>query len=236
MPAWLRRTERFYDLVGSATFITVISIALTARAPGDLRALLLAVMVIVWAVRLGSFLVARIHRRGRDDRFDAIKQSFPRFLLAWTMQGLWVAITSAPAVLAIAQGDGAPDGFLVVGTLTWLAGFTLEVVADRQKARFAADPANRGRFITTGLWSRSRHPNYFGEIMLWIGVAVAAFPALEGWARLALLSPLFVAWLLTRVSGIPLLERKAAERWGGQPEYEAYRARTPRLVPRIGAR
>jgi steroid 5-alpha reductase family enzyme len=254
VPAWFGRTERFYDLVGSGTFIAVTLLALTARVPGDTRAIVLAAMVIVWAVRLGSFLVARIHRKGRDDRFDAIKQSFPRFLLAWTMQGVWVAVTAAPALLAIAGSRGGAgdvlsgvarridarlakdsglDAFLLLGTVVWFTGFAIEVVADAQKSRFAADPANRGRFITTGLWARSRHPNYFGEILLWCGVSLAAFPALEGWERLALLSPLFVAWLLTRVSGIPLLERKAEAKWGGQPEYEAYRERTPVLVPRI---
>lgn len=246
VPAYLRRTERFYDLVGSLTFLAVIAHALWYRPPGDLRALALAAMVIAWTLRLGTFLVRRIHQRGRDDRFEAIKQSAPRFLLAWTLQGIWVAVTSAPAVLAIAGETGIVrgllvrsgvaariDAFLVVGVLLWVIGFTLEIAADAQKARFGADPANRGRFISTGLWAISRHPNYLGEIVLWCGVAVAAFPALEGWERLGLLSPLFVGWLLVRVSGIPLLERKADAKWGDEPEYVAYRDRTPVLVPRI---
>jgi steroid 5-alpha reductase family enzyme len=90
--------------------------------------------------------------------------------------------------------------------LLWVLGWALEVIADAQKSRFNADVANRGRFINTGLWSRSRHPNYFGEILLWVGVAVVAFPVLHGWQYVTLLSPFFVAFLLTRVSGIPLLE------------------------------
>ncbi|MBL8961834.1 MAG: DUF1295 domain-containing protein [Gemmatimonadetes bacterium] len=234
VPAFARRTERFYDLVGSATFITATVLAVRASWPLDLRAALLALVVVTWALRLGSYLVGRIRRAGRDDRFDEIKQSAPRFLLAWTLQGLWVIITSAPAVLGIlSERRAAADVALVVGFILWVAGFSIEVIADGQKARFAADPRNRGRFIATGLWARSRHPNYFGEILLWVGVTVMAMPVLAGWERLALVSPLFVTWLLTRVSGIPMLERKAESRWGSDPSYRAWKERTPRLVPRI---
>jgi steroid 5-alpha reductase family enzyme len=234
IPAYLQRTERFYDLVGSATFLTLTALAVWwATAPLDTRSLVLAAVVIVWSLRLGTYLVRRIHRAGRDDRFDAIKQSFGRFLLAWTMQGMWVVITASPALLAILSADRvAPDLFLALGLVLWLGGFAIEVVADAQKARFAADPANRGRFITTGLWSRSRHPNYFGEIVLWLGTSAMAWPVLRGWEHLSLLSPVFVAWLLIRVSGIPMLERKAEARWGADPAYLAWRSRTPRLVPR----
>ncbi len=237
VPAWLRRTERFYDLVGSATFLTVTGLAVTWAGAGlDLRSSLLALVIIVWALRLGTYLVRRIHRTGRDDRFDAIKQSLGRFLLAWTMQGLWVAITAAPALVAItATRRVPPDATLAAGMLLWCVGFAIEVVADAQKARFAADPANRGRFITTGLWARSRHPNYFGEIVLWVGVSLMALPVLQGWQLLSLASPIFVAWLLTRVSGIPMLERKAEARWGTDPAYVAWRDGTPRLIPRVGA-
>jgi steroid 5-alpha reductase family enzyme len=234
VPAFARRTERFYDLVGSATFITATALAVWSGWPLDLRAALLALAVVTWALRLGSYLVGRIRRAGRDDRFDEIKQSAPRFLLAWTLQGLWVVITSAPAVLGIVSDRRVPaDVALAVGFALWAAGFLIEVIADGQKARFAADQRNRGRFIATGLWARSRHPNYFGEILLWVGVAVMAAPVLVGWERLALMSPLFVAWLLIRVSGIPMLERKAEARWGAEPAYRAWRESTPRLVPRI---
>ena len=116
------------------------------------------------------------------------------------------------------------------GLLIWAAGFAIEATADVQKSRFRADPANRGAFIHTGLWAWSRHPNYFGEIVLWIGVAVIALPVLQGWQYVTLISPLFVILLLTRVSGVPLLEKRADEKWGGQDDYEAYKRRTPVLV------
>ncbi len=125
------------------------------------------------------------------------------------------------------------DAFAVVGFLLWAAGFAVEVVADSQKSSFRADPAHRGHFIPTGLWARSRHPNYFGEIVLWVGVAVIALPVLEGWQWVGLISPVFVALLILRVSGVPLLEAKADAKWGGQPDYEAYKRATPVLVPRL---
>jgi steroid 5-alpha reductase family enzyme len=107
------------------------------------------------------------------------------------------------------------------------------VAADAQKSRFSANPANKGRFIDTGLWRRSRHPNYFGEIVLWIGIAIAALPVLRGWQWVTIISPAFVTLLLTRVSGIPLLERRADEKWGGQADYEAYKKKTPVPFPAV---
>jgi steroid 5-alpha reductase family enzyme len=125
------------------------------------------------------------------------------------------------------------DIFAVVGFLMWVFGFAIEVSADAQKSRFNANPDNKGKFIQTGLWSRSRHPNYFGEIMLWVGIAVIALPVLHSWQWVALISPIFVTLLLTRVSGVPLLEKKADKKWGGQEDYEAYKKRTPTLIPRL---
>ncbi len=233
VPAYLGRTERYYDLTGSLTYLTVTAVALWLGPDPGRRALVLGLLVAVWAGRLGSFLFMRVLAEGSDKRFDEIKTSFARFLVAWTLQGVWVAFTMG-AALAVMTSDGSiPFGvFGWVGLTLWIAGFGLEVVADRQKRRFREDPANAGRFITTGVWAWSRHPNYFGEIVLWVGVVVVAFPALQGWQYVTLISPVFVTLLLTKVSGIPMLEERADARWGGQPEYEAYKAATPVLVPR----
>ena len=153
--------------------------------------------------------------------------------MTWTLQGLWVSLTIAAALAAITSTLKVEiEVFAVVGFLIWLLGFTFEVVADRQKSKFRADPQNAGKFISTGLWSWSRHPNYFGEILLWIGVATIAVPVLSGWQLLTLISPIFVAILLTRVSGIPILESLADEKWGGQAEYENYKSRTSVLIPK----
>ncbi len=233
VPSYLNRTEHYYDLVGSLTYLSTTLLAAFLASPLDGRAWLLLILVVIWSGRLGIFLFRRVRSAGRDSRFDKIKQSAPRFLVAWTTQGLWVVFTAAAAHAAIASDQPRSFGvWAVVGLVLWLAGFGMEAVADAQKSAFRADPANDGRFITTGLWAWSRHPNYFGEIMLWVGVAVIALPALSGWQYITLLSPVFVYLLLTRVSGVPMLERKADKRWGGEEAYEAYKARTPVLVPR----
>lgn len=234
IPSFKAQTEKFYDLTGSLTYIA-ITLLLLLLTPGiDARALLLGAMVLVWAVRLGSFLFRRISKAGKDDRFDEIKPDFVRFLNVWTIQGLWVTFTAAAAWVAMTSDTRvALDGFALVGFLVWAAGFAFEVVADLQKSRFNADPANKGTFISTGLWAKSRHPNYFGEILVWIGVALVAIPALNGWQWVALISPVFVILLLTKVSGVPLLEKKSDKKWGGQADYEAYKKNTPVLVPKF---
>lgn len=243
IPAFLLQTESFFDLTGSLTYILVTTMAVVLSPPLDARATLLLVLVVIWAARLGTFLFRRVRKAGKDDRFDELKPSFLRFLNTWTIQGLWVSLTLAAALAAITSGERvsaatpsatpfAPDAFLIAGAVVWVVGFLIEAVADSEKGRFRADPANKGHFIRTGLWSWSRHPNYFGEITIWTGVAIIAFPVLQGWQLATLISPVFVFLLITRVSGIPLLEKKADERWGGREEYEAYKAQTSVLVLR----
>ncbi len=233
IPSYLLRNESFYDLTGSITYISVTVVALLLSPEIDGRSILLLALVVIWAVRLGTFLFRRIRKTGKDARFDELKTSFARFLLTWTIQGLWVSLTLAAALAAITTTTRKElDIFALLGFLVWALGFGFEVVADAQKSRFRADPANRGRFIQTGLWAWSRHPNYFGEIVLWIGVAIIALPILRGWQWIALISPVFVTLLLTRVSGVPILEKRADEKWGGQDDYETYKRRTPVLIPR----
>ncbi|MFK4762605.1 DUF1295 domain-containing protein [Microbacterium sp. ZW T5_45] len=237
IPAALLRSERFFDLTGSLTF-AAISAALVLLTPQpDIRSWILAAMVVLWAVRLGSFLALRVRRAGSDGRFDEIKKSPLRFLQVWVIQGAWVSLTAAAAWIAISTDAAGrePFGWLgVVGVMVWAAGMVIEIVADAQKSAFRADPGNRDEFIRTGLWSRSRHPNYFGEIVIWLGVFLTAAPVLVGWQWVALLSPLLVILLLTRVSGIPLLEARAEKKWGDRADYVEYRESTPVLIPRLG--
>ena len=237
VPAYLLRTERFFDGVGAATFLSLVVAGLAASGTADVRALVVATLVGIWALRLGVFLAVRVHRSGGDRRFDAIKADLAAFLMAWTLQAVWVVVALGPGLAAVTSTlRVAPDGFLAAGVVLWLAGFALEAVADEQKRRFRRRPENAGRFIDTGLWSRSRHPNYLGEIVLWCGIAVAAFPVLRGWQYATLVSPVFVWLLLTRISGVRMLDAAARRRWGDDPAYASYRARTPTLVPRIRRR
>lgn len=232
IPAYLRQTEAFYDLTGSITYITVTITAVLLSPILDARSLLLLSMISIWALRLGTFLFRRIRAAGEDRRFREIKVSFSRFLLAWTLQGLWVTFSLSAALAAITSSRRVDLGsFAVIGFLVWLFGFAIEVVADRQKSIFKANPENADKFINSGLWSWSRHPNYFGEIVLWIGVTIIALPILTGWQWVSLISPVFITVLLTRISGIPMLEQRADQKWGGQPEYEAYKKRTSVLIP-----
>jgi steroid 5-alpha reductase family enzyme len=233
VPAILLKTERFFDATGSVTYVTVAIVALVLTEGVDTRAIIVTTMVIVWAVRLGSFLFARIRRDGRDGRFDTIRTDPLRFLMMWMVQGLWVFLTLACALAIITTTNRADvDAFAIVGLLVWAVGFAIEVVADEQKSRFRRDPANHETFITTGLWSWSRHPNYFGEITLWTGVAIVALPVLSGWAWVTLISPVFVSVLLTRISGVALLERRAHKRWGDDEAFRTYTANTPTLILR----
>jgi len=233
IPAFIKQTEKFYDLVGSITYLSVTWIAVLLNPVVDARSLLLLGIVSIWAIRLGTFLFRRVRAAGEDRRFRDVKPSFVRFLIYWTVQGLWVSLTLAAALAAITTMTRRDLGiFALVGFLLWILGFGIEVIADRQKSMFRADPQNAGKFINTGLWSWSRHPNYFGEILLWVGVAVITIPVLSGWQWLTLISPIFVAILLTRVSGIPILESLADEKWGGQAEYENYKGKTSVLIPK----
>jgi len=234
IPARLFQTERFYDLTGSITYIAVTLAAISAATAPSGAQWLIAIMIFIWAGRLGSFLFRRIHAAGGDQRFDHIKVSSSRFFVAWTLQGAWVVVTSCAALTAILSAEQTAVGVIyVMGAVMWVAGFVIEVMADQQKSRFRADPANAGRFINVGLWARSRHPNYFGEILLWAGIAVMAIPYLSGTQWVVMLSPLFVYALLTRISGIPTLVRRGQELWGDDPAYQTYVANTPRLLPRL---
>lgn len=244
LPACYFKTERFYDLVGGLTYTAVMLVTLFCTPHfishvkpavthiSDWRAELLALLIIIWSLRLGLFLFLRIRAAGSDSRFEAIKISPQRFFIAWTLQAVWISFTAFAAILAMTSLQTADFGWLsILGLLLWLIGFTLEVVADQQKNRFRKDPTNANQFISTGLWSFCRHPNYTGEIMLWLGIALIAFPVLEGWRLLGLLSPVFVAFLLIKGSGIPLLERAAEAKWGSSAAYQHYKASTPRLFP-----
>ena len=236
IPAAIKQTEHYYDLIGGITYITITIVAVLLSSPLDLRSAIVTGMVLFWSIRLASFLFLRISRAGKDSRFDDIKNRPPRFFLAWTLQGLWVLLTAAAALAVITGGTREPLGAVgVAGIIIWLIGILIEIVSDRQKSNFKDNPDNEGKFINVGLWAWSRHPNYFGEIILWAGMAIVAVPVLHGWQWTTLISPVFVAFLLIKVSGIPILEEKADERWGGNDDYEEYKRRTSVLIPKSPA-
>ena len=228
IPAYVFQTEKFYDLTGSLTYLSVTWYALIL-ASGDFANANVANTVIVllislWALRLGSFLFMRIHKDGEDKRFRTIKPSATQFFMTWTLQGLWVSLCSMCALTAISSDSGVVvNALFYFGLGLFLLGFSTEIVADNQKSKFRSLPENRDKFITTGLWAKSRHPNYFGEIVLWAGIAVMSFSSLEGWQYLTLISPIFTYILLVYVSGVRMLEARADKKWGHDENYKKYK-------------
>ncbi|MBT7167429.1 MAG: DUF1295 domain-containing protein, partial [Porticoccaceae bacterium] len=213
------------------SYITTVVAVVMLNSSLDLRDLILCAMIVIWAVRLGSFLFWRIKKDGQDTRFIVMKTQFTWFLMTWTLGGLWVLVTMAAGLAAITSNITEELGVLsYIGMSLWLFGFAVEVTADAQKRRFKALSENKGCFIKSGLWAWSQHPNYFGEITLWFGLALVALPVLSGWQLCTLISPIFVYLLLTKVSGIPLLDRLALKKWGTDPDYIAYIESTPSLV------
>ncbi|EAR09554.1 DUF1295 domain-containing protein [Reinekea blandensis] len=234
IPAYLKQSERYFDLTGSLTYIAMVVGAWAVQGNPSVVQWLVGILVVAWAVRLGSYLFARMLRDGKDGRFDEIKPNPIRFFTVWNLQGLWVSVTTAAAIVVLTTSSTVTFSvWTAVGLTLWVVGFAIEVIGDEQKRRFKRQAENKGTFIQQGLWARSRHPNYFGEIVLWLGIAVLSLPALSGWQFMALVSPIFVILLLTRISGVPMLEKRADERWGSQPDYREYKARTPVLVPSL---
>ena len=231
-------------------------------------------MIFAWACRLGTFLFMRVLKEGQDKRFDKARDSPATFLVFWSLQGVWVWVTLLPSlILNTERRDPALGSRDYLGWGLWVAGFLIEVVADMQKSIFRANPENdvssiiiavicnmkgiypvqlflrQGKFISSGLWSLSRHPNYFGEILLWFGIYISSSSAFRGSQYLSVLSPVFIFLLITRVSGekestlikiiklillllgVPLLEKSGLKKWGHLPEYQKYLQEVPQLVP-----
>jgi len=237
IPAFLFKTEKFYDLTGSFTYVAAILFALYSTNSSqniDLGSLIIGTAIIIWAVRLGSFLFMRIHKDKKDGRFDSIKTSFSQFFMTWTLQGMWVFICSSAALVAIANPTGVVvNSVFIIGLGLFILGFIVEVIADNQKSSFRSIPENKDLFINEGLWARSRHPNYFGEITLWTGITVMAIPTFEGMNYLALFSPIFTYLLLNYVSGVRMVEYRGNKKWGHLDAYKKYNEETPKLIPKI---
>ena len=235
IPAYLFQTEKFYDLTGSLTYISIITyISIQSYFVNNVNmvGVLLASCIILWASRLGSFLFTRIHKSGEDKRFTSIKPSPTRFFMAWTFQGMWVSLCSMCALTAIASKTGVvQNGFYYIGMAVFIFGFLVEIIADWQKSRFRKNPTNKDQFITHGLWSYSRHPNYFGEIILWLGISIMSFSSLSSWQYFTLISPLFTYILLVYISGVRILEISGMEKWGHLNSYQEYIQKTPSLFP-----
>ena len=239
IPSLVTSSEKYFDFTGMVATLLVVAAAmfalLSSGQQASIRSTIVAIFVSIWTLRLGTFLYKRIVKSGEDKRFREIKKSLPKFLMTWTLSALWVFLTTVNAITIIVLNSQDPLGLVfLLGFILWILGFAFEAVADKQKKSFSELPKNKDKFITQGLWSISRHPNYFGEIVLWIGIAIISLPLLSGWQFLTLVSPVFVYFLLTKISGLPFLEDKAEKKWGGDKDYLEYKNNTPILVPYLG--
>ena len=233
IPAYIFQTEKFFDLTGSITYSSVFIYCIYLTTSGDLNwgSLVISILVILWAGRLGTFLFTRIAKDGEDKRFRTIKPDIAQFFMTWTLQGMWVSLCSLCAITGIASETGIiVNNIFYIGLVMFIGGFAIEIVADQQKTAFRAIPENRNKYITSGLWSRSRHPNYFGEITLWTGVAVMSFSSLSGIEYLTLISPIFTYLLLVKISGVRMLEGRGQKTWGNDEDYIAYMKNTPMVM------
>ena len=238
IPSYLQKTEKFYDFTGMIAYLSIIGFALYQKKQilGSIEfdSILVGILISVWTLRLGMFLFYRVFKVGEDDRFEAVKTSASRFFIWFTVSGLWVSLTSIAAMnILTTKIDHNNYYFVYLGALVWLFGFLFEVISDYQKMKFKNIPDNKNKFIDTGLWSLSRHPNYFGEIILWIGVFIITLPSISGIDYITIISPIFVYFLLNKISGINLLEIKAQKRWGELESYKEYRSKTPQLIPKF---
>jgi len=234
IPAFIFQTEKFYDLTGSITYLTTVFTALYITDSGNISDYVIVSCVAIWAIRLGSFLFMRIHKAGEDRRFRDIKPNFTRFFMTWTLQGMWVSMCLLCVLTALSSYSGIiVNNIFYIGLMIFISGFIIEVLADHQKTVFRKNIDNKDKFISSGLWAYSRHPNYFGQILLWLGIAVVSFSSLEGFQYFTLISPIFVYILLVYISGIRMLENQANKKWGHLDSYKEYLKNTPRLFFRI---
>ena len=234
IPAFIFQTEKFYDLTGSITYLTTVFTALYITDSGNISDYVIVSCVAIWAIRLGSFLFMRIHKAGEDRRFRDIKPNFTRFFMTWTLQGMWVSMCLLCVLTALSSYSGIiVNNIFYIGLMIFISGFIIEVLADHQKTVFRKNIDNKDKFISSGLWAYSRHPNYFGQILLWLGIAVMSFSSLEGFQYFTLISPIFVYILLVYISGIRMLENQANKKWGHLDSYKEYLKNTPRLFFRI---
>lgn len=232
IPAYILKTEKFYDITGTITYLIVITYCLYRSYSHEIinyGNLIISFLIIFWALRLGSFLFIRIKKAGEDIRFREIKKSPTRFFMTWTLQGMWVSLCSACALTGISKGI-VINSIFFIGISIFLIGFLIEVIADNQKFNFRSIPSNKDKFITSGLWKYSRHPNYLGEIILWFGISLISFSSLQGMELITLISPVFTYFLLVYVSGIRILEFNGNSKWGSLESYKTYIKNTPRLL------
>ena len=238
IPSAIMKNEKFYDFTGMIAYLSIIIFALQQKYIQihsiDIYSLVLSLLISIWTLRLGIFLFYRVLKVGEDIRFKDVKNNALKFFVWFSISSLWVSLTTMAAMNVVTSKNYNKDlTLLCIGTIIWIIGFLFEIISDYQKIKFKNNASNKNKFIDSGLWSISRHPNYFGEIVLWIGIYIITLPSTSGLEYLGIISPLFVIVLLNKVSGINLLEASADKKWGSSKEYQKYKKITPKLIPKL---
>ncbi len=222
-----RASDRVTDLAYTLSFPTVMIVLFLLNEP-TLPRVFVTGMVILWALRLGGYLLLRSRHMRRDPRFDGVREDLWKRARLWLFQAgaVWCILLPALVILSL---DGSITYVARVGATVWFAGLVIETVADWQKFRFKAGGGLH--WIETGLWRYSRHPNYFGEILVWWGLFLFSVPFQQGWAWVSVLGPVTITGLLLFVTGVPLLERRYDLKYGRNTKYRKYKKRTSLLLP-----
>lgn len=225
------KTDKVTDLSYGLSFIALIWYVVWRMQTTNLFSWLLVIAVNVWGLRLAGYLLIRIMKMKKDDRFNGIRESWIKFGQFWFFQGVSVWIILIPVILVLIKPQISLNWVSLLGLGVWFSGLVIETVADQQKFMFKQNSRSRDRWIDSGLWKYSRHPNYFGEMLVWWGLFVAVLPNLRGVEFLGVIGPAYITFLLLKVSGIPPLEKKYAKKYAGDTAYMAYKQRTHLLLP-----
>ncbi len=226
--AYKKQSDHLTDISYSLSFIALVVSLVLIRGHTSWQHLLLTGMVVMWGLRLGGFLFYRINKMGKDDRFDSFRGSWVGFLKFFLLQSISIWIIALPAIIFIQVPDLKVS---MAGLGIWLIGFIIETVADTQK--FLFKEKHPDRYMDSGIYSIIRHPNYLGEILCWLGIWIYVVPSIIGWQWLSMISPIWIVFLLVKISGIPLLEKKGKRKYGGDPAYIHYMNDTHKLIPGV---
>ncbi len=219
------------DIAWGLGFVVASVASLLFTGNQSLTAVLTTALVLIWGLRLSWHIGQRNIKKSEDYRYKAWREQWGKwlpirsYLQIFILQGLLMLIIVSPVLIINTYAESGVYPVVVIGAIVWLVGFIFESVGDRQLKNFLRNPKNKGKLMTEGLWQYSRHPNYFGEITQWWAIGLIALSCSYGW--LGLVGPAMITYLIVKVSGVPLLENKYADR----PDFKAYKLRTSMLIP-----
>ena len=230
--ALIRKDNSIADIFWGLGFVFVSLYSLIQSGEIDLKKIIVNSLVVIWGFRLSIHIMIRNRGKGEDFRYKSWRKTWKLFYLrsyfqVFLLQGFFMLIISSPVWFINFSTSGKLGMWDSLGLMVFGAGFLIEVFSDYQLTEFKRIPKNKGKIITTGLWSVSRHPNYFGEALLWWGISLYALSFPGG--IYTLISPVLITLLLRFVSGVPLLEK----RYRDHPDWPAYKNSTAPFVPFI---